>query len=332
MRKKLLLLSILLSASYFLKAQDPSFSQYYGNPLYLNPALTGSKICPRLTLNYRNQWPSIPGTFVNYAASYDRYIDPISGGIGIMVVAEDIAKGIVKSTQVSGLYAFRTDLSKKTTMTVGFQATYIQNKLNWDKLIFADQLEGIQPGSGGSIPLSNEPIADRLTASMIDFSTGVVIAYQERIYAGLAVNHLSQPDNSFYSNGESRLDMKVTAHAGALIGINSYGSQVDVEDLSLAPNIMYQQQGKFRQMNLGLYLNMYPFVVGAWYRHAFENPDAVIALLGFMTQKFKVGYSYDYTVSRLTNATGGAHEVSFTWQFDCPQKTFKHKAIKCPRF
>lgn len=331
MRKKLLLLSVLLSASFFLKAQDPSFSQYYGNPLYLNPALTGSKICPRLTLNYRNQWPSIPGTFVNYSASYDQYIDPISGGVGLMVISEDIANGLVKSTQASGMYAFRTDLTKKMTMTVGFQATYIQNKLNWDKLIFEDQLLGL-PGIGGALPATNEPIPDRLTASMIDFSSGIVFAYQERIYAGIAAHHLTQPDNSFYNNGDSRLYMKVTAHAGALIGINTYGSQVDVEDLSIAPNIFYQQQDRFRQLNLGMYLNIYPFVIGAWYRHAFENPDAVIALVGFMTQKFKVGYSYDYTVSRLTNATGGAHEISFTWQFECRQKTFKHKAIKCPRF
>ena len=38
-------------------AQDPAFSQFYANPLYLNPAFAGAtpKGCPRANLNYRDQ-------------------------------------------------------------------------------------------------------------------------------------------------------------------------------------------------------------------------------------------------------------------------------------
>ncbi|MFT4523977.1 MAG: hypothetical protein ACI85F_000118, partial [Bacteroidia bacterium] len=50
-------------------AQDPQFTQFYANPLYLNPAFAGSKRCPRVVMNYRNQWPAISGTFVTYSAS-----------------------------------------------------------------------------------------------------------------------------------------------------------------------------------------------------------------------------------------------------------------------
>ncbi|WP_343789462.1 type IX secretion system membrane protein PorP/SprF, partial [Wandonia haliotis] len=52
------------------KAQDPIFTQFYANPLYLNPALAGTHGCPRFALNYRNQWPAISGNFVTYSASY----------------------------------------------------------------------------------------------------------------------------------------------------------------------------------------------------------------------------------------------------------------------
>ena len=70
-----------LSAESF--AQDPAFSQFYANPLYLNPALAGSANCPRVILNYRNQWPGIAATYVTYSASYDQYVDAIQGGIGV---------------------------------------------------------------------------------------------------------------------------------------------------------------------------------------------------------------------------------------------------------
>jgi len=45
-----------------------------------------------------------------------------------------------------------------------------------------------------------------------------------------------------------------------------------------------------------------------------------------------LGYSYDYTVSELAGASGGAHEVSLTVQLACRDKRKKLKAIKCPKF
>jgi len=46
----------------------------------------------------------------------------------------------------------------------------------------------------------------------------------------------------------------------------------------------------------------------------------------------RLGYSYDYTVSELSGASGGAHEVSLTVQLACRDKRKKLKAIKCPKF
>ncbi|PJC62051.1 MAG: hypothetical protein CO022_06595, partial [Flavobacteriales bacterium CG_4_9_14_0_2_um_filter_32_27] len=33
--------------------QDPEFTQFYANQLYLNPAFAGSSYCPKLSLNHR---------------------------------------------------------------------------------------------------------------------------------------------------------------------------------------------------------------------------------------------------------------------------------------
>ncbi|WP_417266065.1 type IX secretion system membrane protein PorP/SprF, partial [Brumimicrobium sp.] len=66
----LLLLSIVLTISGLSSkayAQDPQFSQFYANPIYLNPAFAGSHGCPRFAVNYRNQWPALSGTFVTYS-------------------------------------------------------------------------------------------------------------------------------------------------------------------------------------------------------------------------------------------------------------------------
>ncbi|OUT70526.1 MAG: hypothetical protein CBB76_05960, partial [Crocinitomicaceae bacterium TMED16] len=35
------------------RSQDPTFTQFFSNPIYLNPALAGSSGCPRFAMNYR---------------------------------------------------------------------------------------------------------------------------------------------------------------------------------------------------------------------------------------------------------------------------------------
>ena len=65
MKKLLVLLCLSLSVNSF--AQDPEFTQFYANKLYLNPAFAGSHNCPRIVMNYRNQWPAITGNFVTTA-------------------------------------------------------------------------------------------------------------------------------------------------------------------------------------------------------------------------------------------------------------------------
>ena len=87
------LLLILLQTGHGQSLPDPHFSQFYANPLYLNPAMAGANICPRVIFNYRNQWPALSQTFVTYNASFDMYIDKLHGGIGLDFIADRAGDG-----------------------------------------------------------------------------------------------------------------------------------------------------------------------------------------------------------------------------------------------
>src|SRR6202000_2562217 len=90
----LLLLFLGVFASENMKAQDPQFTQFYANPLYLNPAFAGTARCPRIALNYRNQWPNLASqgsSYVTYSASYDMHLDALAGGIGVLVTTDNQA-------------------------------------------------------------------------------------------------------------------------------------------------------------------------------------------------------------------------------------------------
>jgi hypothetical protein len=46
----------------------------------------------------------------------------------------------------------------------------------------------------------------------------------------------------------------------------------------------------------------------------------------------KFGYSYDLTLSKLSDGSGGAHEVSLALLIGCNKKRRRPGAIKCPEF
>ncbi|MEI6764768.1 MAG: type IX secretion system membrane protein PorP/SprF [Bacteroidota bacterium] len=319
-------LILLLLAGKLTFAQDPHFSQYYANPLYLNPAFAGTSMCPRLIMNFRDQWPKISGTYVTYNASYDQHIEKISGGIGFLLNTDRAGEGVLNTTTFSAMYSYRLEISRSFSMKAALEATYFQKHLDWEKLTFPDQINNRQ----GFVYNTNEVQPGTLVKRNVDFSAGV-LGYGENFFAGFAVHHLTKPDEGFISL--SRIPRKFTVHAGGVINlVKKIRRRHNYDSPTISPNILFMQQQNFQQINYGVYFNRFPFVGGIWFRQNFKNADAFIFMAGIQASMFKLGYSYDLTVSKLTNATGGAHEVSFALQFNCKPERKKARAINCPSF
>ena len=299
-------------------AQDPQFSQFYANPIYLNPAFAGTAFCPRIHVNYRNQWPAIPGSFVTYSASYDQYVKALSGGIGVYVLSDVAGKGSLTTNRISAMYSYSQALTRTLSLNFSLEASFFQKAVNWSKLTFGDQIDERK----GFIYETND-IQRSENIYKADFSAGALL-YSPIYFVGLAVHHLNQPNESLVLR-ESKLPIKWTIHGGANISI---GPARNENNLVLSPNILYQIQGDFQQVNVGIYAKKGPVVFGVWYRFS----DAFIMLLGFEFQQFKIGYSYDLTTSDLSTATGGAHEVSFSYRIDCKPKRRRFRTINCPSF
>src|SRR5262245_53915892 len=119
---KRLLGIVLVAISLTASAQDPQFTQFYANPLYLNPAFAGSARCPRVGINYRNQWPSLYKAYITSSASYDQHFDAINGGIGVLVYTDKAGEGTLNTTNISAMYAYQLALNRKLSMRFGLQA------------------------------------------------------------------------------------------------------------------------------------------------------------------------------------------------------------------
>lgn len=302
-------------------AQDPTFTQFYSNPVYLNPALSGSSGCPRVAINYRNQWPQLTGNYVTYAAAYDSYFKNISGGVGLVALHDVQGQGTIQTSMIGASYSYYLKVNRKFRLMFGTQAAYYQKYLDWSKLTFGDQID---PRRGfiyqtGDVPRGNG------RRGFFDVSAGLV-GFSKNFYFGAAFHHLNRPDESMIL-GQSRLPIKITGHIGTNIKLGQRGRYSSTTFLS--PNIIYQNQNGFQQLNIGAYLKYESFTIGAWYR----NKDAFILTVGINTDNYRIGYSYDLTVSQLGNGvSGGSHEVSLGINLKCKKPARDFRRISCPSF
>jgi type IX secretion system PorP/SprF family membrane protein len=249
----------------------------------------------------------------------------MSGGIGLLFNSDRAGEGTLTTNTISGIYSYRLQVNRKFSIKAGLQATYFQKSIDWSKLTFGDQIDPRY----GFIYNTGEPQPKDLTKGAPDFSAGI-LGYGESVYGGVAVHHLTEPNEGF--NSVSKLPMEINVHLGGIIDLEHHRRRRKIDDPTLSPNIIYMKQQDFNELNYGLYLNKYPLVGGLWFRQGFHNPDAFIVLIGIQTSVVKIGYSYDITVSKLTTASGGSHELSFALQFDCRPKKKRIRAIICPSF
>lgn len=318
--KQLLVIFLICVASKEASAQDPTFTQFYSNPIYLNPAFAGSHGCPRFGLNYRNEWPNLSGNYVTYAAGYDQYFKNISGGIGVLVTHDEQGQGTIKTSMLGLIYSYHLKLGRKTSLMFGARAAWYQKSLDWNKLTFGDMID---PRKGFIYQTGDEKRGG--SRGFFDASVGMV-GYSKHFFFGIAAHHLNQPDESMIV-GNSKMPIRYTAHMGAEIKLGSKSKFNNTT--SILPNIIYQYQNGFQELNIGTYIKYSNFTIGAWFR----NRDAFILAIGINTGTFKIGYSYDVTVSKLNNGvSGGSHEVSLGLNFNCKGKPVTFKTISCPSF
>ena len=319
--KKLVLLLSFCFLGLISNAQDPTFTQFYANPLYLNPALAGSYGCGRLAMNYRNQWPSLSGNYVTYSAAYDNYFKNISGGFGVLATHDQQGQGTINTSMIGLVYSYHLRLpNRKWKMFFGVRAAWYQKFLDWDKLTFGDMID---PRRGFIYQTGDVPRGG--SRGFFDASVGTVL-FNKNFFIGAAAHHLNEPNESMII-GTSRLPMRFTGHMGAEIQIGKKSRYSSTT--SIMPNVIYQYQNGFQELSIGTYVKYGSFNAGAWYR----NRDAFILTLGINTGKFKLGYSYDVTVSKLNNGvSGGSHEISMGLFLNCNKKPPQFKTLSCPSF
>ena len=341
MLKILFFLLTILKGSCTL-AQDPQFSQYYSAPLYLNPAFAGSTGCTRFVSNYRNQWFGLDKPYNTFAFSADKNLDLINSGVGIQFLSDQVGKNGISTVDISLLFSYRLNLSKKYSLRAGFQAGFGSKSLDIFKLTFPDQFSDDGFEGNTSADYANK----RNRVNYADLSAGLLF-YSAHFWAGITAKHINEPNQSFFlADNLSRLPAKFTFHSGYKIVLSNESEirydQKSHRNKSISPTFLFKHQGAFNQLDMGIYYMTSPVFVGLWYRgipvmktvDSFTNKDAVIIQAGIRFERLNFGYSFDYTISQLSPFSRGSHEVSLGYVICSGKKKSRErlKTLPCPDF
>ena len=189
--KKLLLILLFTLSLKWLIGQDPQFSQFYSNYLYLAPSFSGLIENNRVAINYRKQWPAIAHGYNTYSVSFDKYFEKFRSGLGILILRDEAGSGRLRSTNFGIQYSFDFKVGTFWHIRPGMHFLYTERAINFDDLLWADQISVSEnaPATAEVLPMNR--VGD------LDFSAST-LAYSEKFWFGFCVDHLLRPNHSLY--------------------------------------------------------------------------------------------------------------------------------------
>lgn len=324
-----LLLCFCALFSLSMNGQDPAFSLFNINQLYLNPAFAGGTGEISAGANARAQWSNLPSRFQSNMAYVTGGCPNWNLGLGLRLFDDTEGEGFMRNTNAAGLVAvhipgrFGSSIQslqgKKYIWSFGMQLSVGQRKLNWSDLVFSDQLD---PYLG--LYLSQSQVSPQNEVSNMVFDVGAGSRFRftfgnrgSYISLGAAAFHINHPVESFL-NLETKLLPRYTGHFYAHFQTSKFTNQPHY--LSVGWVMDHQQTLQTNSLSVS-YDVMQTLMIGFSYRKKYVfviDNDFDAAILSFMYTlgPLTMGYSYDFTLPKLgIENTGGTHEIGLIYTF-----------------
>lgn len=323
------------------KGQDLSFSQYYNNPMLINPANTG--FMPdkdyRVGGNYRNQWASLSRnpfqtmSLWGDAQLFDGKFDNGWLGVGGYLLSDVAGAGTLKSTRAYASIAYHQMLSNNILLSSGFSGGMVQKRVDFTKLTFDNQWNGTFFDI--NIP-SGETFATN-AVSYFGMNMGLNLSFflSDNLYinGGFSLNHINRPKETFFTS--SAVDTRVRSRSNYFLN-----ASIKLNDLWIInPNLYYTKVGNAFETVIGARAfrnlsgdGMQQLILGVYYR----NGDAAIPVVGMQLGDLQINFNYDATISGLNtfNQTRGAYELGIVFSGLYGRSSKELNNVKCstPKF
>jgi len=326
--KKLYLLFILaLVAANLLPIVDASgqqlfrLTQYFNNPMVINPATTGIEGFMDVKVGYRQQWSGVndaPETYylsvhtplrttptqasyrnnalrISNPSLYDQLDGPqgyspsrVKHGVGGYIISD--SQGIFAQTSGFLSYASHLLLGERLRLSLGVSAGINNQRIDISEITVID------PNDPTYIAYGNQ----QGQTTNFDVNAGLFL-YSDLFYIGYSAARIFQ--NNLYNDSDIAAQQQLT-HFG-LIGFR----------LNLSEALMFMPGGFVAYDGA----NPLTYDIGArlkvqdifWLGASYRNTNTIAGMAGVsINNTFNISYSYDYGLSGINNLEAGIHEVT----------------------
>lgn len=310
MKSVLFLFAIILCASSKVFAQsEPMFTQYSFNEIFINPAYAGSHEALSLSSVYRKQWVRIEGAPTT--KTFTAHSQLFHSKIGLGLTAYNDIIGVTSQSGLYANYAYRIKLNKGT-LAFGLLAGFSG---------YQERLSEVEINDAGDDEFTNN--TPMLFAPNFGFGT---YYYTKVFYFGVSAPRLIH--NKLIINQNNEVEkvtgsfQKEEVHAFLASGII-----LDVTPLlKIRPSLMIKVV-----MNAPVEYdaNLAALVfTSLWVGGGYRSGDAWNLMGAFqINNQLRVGYSFDYTFTKLRALSGGTHELSLNYVLK-----YKKNKVTSPRY
>jgi type IX secretion system PorP/SprF family membrane protein len=293
MKKLITTASFLLLALFSFAQQDVNVSKNVFNGLLMNPAYGGSHPYFSAGILYRSQWAGFDGAPSTQLFEIDGPFAKDAMGVGLVISHDKI--GVTEQTDFYASYAYKLKLGPgKLALGLRAGATNYRAKLSeltvWD--------EGDQAFT-----------SDVKTALVPKFGFGLYY-FTEKYYAGLAFPSLIAYDKDY----DFKMDLEKSSFYRRHYYLNGGYIATLNETMKLKPAVMMKYVPSAPvQVDIStslIYKDMFTFGL------AFRTGDAIVGMIEYRTsQRIRIGYAYDFTISKFRTYSGGSHEIVLGYDF-----------------
>lgn len=325
--RRILSLGLLLGSMSVWGQQLPQYSQFSRNPVVVNPGAVGAYDQIDITLGGRYQWVGfgnldyqgnvsprtaylygtgiLSRTKVRYNPALRISNGPIRSpkvgtgklkhALGGQLVMDEY--GAFNTLQAAAMYAIHIPINRDVNMSLGLKAGMTNHSFLSDKA----QVLSDMTGTVGLDPVYQTFMASGGASSWImDVGAGFYM-YSQKFYFGVSADQLTK---DLVSTGTGAANFNPEMHF-QLVG----GYKFDLnQDWSITPSLL----GKFMSpAPLTIEGNlMFDYKQWLWFGASYRHKDAIVAMIGGnISQRFHIGYSYDYSISNIRLFNSGGHEV-----------------------
>lgn len=297
--KHFLLVILLSFSSISIGQQLPQFTQYMYNTISINPAYAGSRDVLSMVALHRSQWMGIEGAPSTQTISIHAPMRNERVGLGLSFINDKL--GYERFSYIYGDFSYTIPTSDYTNLAFGLKAGFTH--YNLDTKLLSDP------------SIIQDPFFDNeLTRWSPNIGVGI-FWYGQKWYAGLSAPRILSTDyNEGLQVGDGNLDY------AAIERVSYYFTGGYVFDLS--DSMKFKPATLFKLTNgapvsIDLTANFLfndRFWIGGSYRIN-ESAAAFGGLIDFqVTDRMRVGYTYEIPTSDIRGHSNGTHEVLLMYE------------------